>query len=271
MKFALEQWPVIRKQIEHAEYVCLFLDFDGTLTPIVETPDKAVLSDEMRALLQRLMALPACKVAVISGRELRDLKEKVRLKNVAYVGNHGFEIEGEDINFHSLVSLRARTALDRIKAEAAKIAVQFPGVLIEDKGATLSIHYRLVDPKMEKDFIGSLERTVRPCIQEKELRMVEGKKVFEFRPPVAWDKGKAVRWLLKQLMVKEGKADVLPVFIGDDRTDEDVFSDLKDSGVTIVVGKRNGSRAQYFLDDTAGVYKFLTEVSMVLKEKVHAD
>lgn len=270
MRDVFEQWPIIRKKLEHAEYVGVFLDYDGTLTPIVETPDKAVLSDEMRALLQKLTALPACRVAVISGRGLADLKEKVKLKKVTYIGNHGFEIEGEDINFHSLVSPRARTALDRIKADAAKIAVQFPGVLIEDKGATLSIHYRLVDPKMEKDFVGSLERTVRPYIQEKELRLVEGKKVFELRPPVAWDKGKAVRWLLKQLVVKDGKADVLPVFIGDDRTDEDVFFDLKDNGVTIVVGKRSDSRARYFLDDTAGVYKFLSEVSNVLKEKVHA-
>src|SRR3989338_1720766 len=111
MKSALEQWPEIRNRVQQSEHLCLFLDYDGTVTPIVETPDKAILSDDMRSLMQQLAVLPICTFVSISGRGLSDLKDKMKIENVNYIGSHGFEMESGDFNLNSLVSSRVIMAL----------------------------------------------------------------------------------------------------------------------------------------------------------------
>lgn len=264
MKYLFDQWKQLSVSIK-SHFVLLLLDYDGTLTPIVESPDKAVLSKHARDLLERLSKCPACKVAIISGRALTDVKKLVAVKNLVYIGNHGLEIEGPGIKFESLVSLNIKSVIERIERELYEQLKFIPGVLVEDKGLTLSIHYRKAESEKEESLIKKItQRAVKPYIAKKEIRVGQGKKVIEIRPPIEWDKGKAALWLLGREQFALGKNKVFPVCLGDDLTDEDAFMALKTKGLAVLVGKPKPSYAQYYLNDSEDVLKFL---GMVLQAK----
>ena len=120
---ATVKWSAIEKRLKEAEYFYLFLDYDGTLTPIAATPQEAVLSPEVKGLLQKLLKCPHCKLAIITGRSLDDIKTRVALKNVVYVGNHGFEIEGGDLKFNSLITPKLRNIFEE-KKEVKGLSVE---------------------------------------------------------------------------------------------------------------------------------------------------
>ncbi len=241
--------------------ILLFLDYDGTLTPIVETPDKAIISKEKKDLLDKLSTSPHCRVAIISGRSLRDIKAIVGLKDIIYVGNHGLEIEGPKIKFESQVSPRLKSIIRHIHEEAVSKLSKIKGVLIEDKGLTISVHYRLVDEKDIPELKSILTEITGPYIVRDKIKINSGKKVYEIRPPAMWDKGKVVLWLLarQQFLLERNK--ILPVYIGDDVTDEDAFKALKKKGLTIFVGEQASSEAQYYLKTTEEVAEFLKLIS----------
>lgn len=259
MKYLFSYWERVRKTLK-GKHVYLFLDYDGTLTPIVKTPNKAFMPKKTRKLLRHLSGMPNYKLAIISGRALCDIKRKVGLKNnIVYVGNHGFEINGPRIKFKSPVPLKYRWALEKIKAELQKRLSSVRGILIEDKGFSLSLHYRLVDKKniskVKTEFYAAL------ILYEvrNDVSVRTGKKVLEIRPPIAWDKGKVVMWLLARHKFAIGpkKKEVLPIYIGDDKTDEDAFESLKGRGITIFVGKPKKTEAQFYLKDPQDVARFL--------------
>ncbi len=129
------------------KFIFLFLDYDGTLTPIVESPDKAIIPRKTMEILRDLSKIPHCKVAIISGRALKDIKNKIGLEGIIYAGNHGLEIDGPKIKFKVPVSPGYMTILKKIKAILKKKLSKIRGIVIEDKGLTLSVHYRLVDIK----------------------------------------------------------------------------------------------------------------------------
>jgi len=239
------------------KFILLFLDYDGTLTPIVETPDKAVISKEIKDLLDKLSTSPHCRVAIISGRSLSNIKAIVGLKDIIYVGNHGLEIEGSKIKFESQVSPRLKSVIRNIAEELAKRFSSIKGVLIEDKGLTLSIHYRLVDKKDMPCFERFFSEVTNPYAVRDKIKINSGKKVYEIKPPVQWDKGKVVLWLMARQQFASGENKVLPVYIGDDVTDEDAFKVLKRKGLTIFVGEPRGSAATYYLKDAEEVNRFL--------------
>ena len=239
------------------KFILLFLDYDGTLTPIVETPNKAVISKEIKDLLDKLSTSPHCRVAIISGRSLSNIKAIVGLKDIIYVGNHGLEIEGPKIKFESHVSPRLKSVIRNIAEELAKRFSSIKGVLIEDKGLTLSIHYRLVDKKDMPCFERFFSEVTNPYAVRDKIKINSGKKVYEIKPPVQWDKGKVVLWLMARQQFASGENKVLPVYIGDDVTDEDAFKVLKRKGLTIFVGEPGGSAATYYLKDAEEVNRFL--------------
>lgn len=247
----------IRKSLRNKS-IYLFLDYDGTLSPIAETPRKAVMPHKIKDLLYKLSRMPDCKIAIVSGRALKDISEKVGLKNIVYVGNHGFEIKGPKIKFKSPVSRKYRKILKEIKSKLKKELSPFKGVLIEDKGYCLTVHYRLANENeisaiTSKFYASTFTDEFRNNIQVK-----SGKMAREIRPPFIWNKGMAVLWLLD----RETKA--LPVYIGDDLTDEDAFQILRNKGLTIFVGKPKNTSARFYLKDTGEVEKFL---ELVLKTK----
>jgi len=232
----------------------LFLDYDGTLTPIVKKPGLAVLSKTRRSLLKKIAGAPHFLVAIVSGRMLSDLKKRVSIKGIYYAGNHGFEIAGPKIKITHPKALQAKPILRRIKSKLREKLGDIKGIIIEDKILTLSLHYRLVSARDFKKIKKLFPGIVKPYLKTKKIRLTYGKKVFEIRPNIKWDKGRAVLWFMKK--VGKGKK-FTPLYIGDDTTDEDAFRVLKKRGVTFRVGRTKKTHARYRLKDVKQVYKFL--------------
>ena len=268
MKNFFTEWDRLKEKISNV-LLMLFLDYDGTLTPIAPTPDQAILSNTTRTLLEKLSKISQYKLTIISGRALSDIKSLVPLKNINYVGNHGFEIEGSGIKFDGLISTRFHQTFGRLKEAMKEKLCALDGVFIEDKGLTFSLHYRLLPEEEISSFRKNFKKIVEPYLSRKEIRVDSGKKVFEIKPPIDWDKGKAVLWLLKKQQFLAGKdTEILPVAIGDDLTDEDAFWALKNKGITICVGECKESHAQYSLQDSDEVNKLLQKIYELKKEKI---
>lgn len=238
----------------------LFLDYDGTLAPIADTPSKARISRETKEVLKQLSKTPGCRVAIMSGRTLKDIKKMVSIDGIIYSGNHGLEIEGPKIKFESPAPVRIKNLLKKIKADLSEKLSRIRGVFIEDKGPALGVHYRLVNAQDEYAVKNIVHSVLNPYRLERKVRLKYGKKVFEIRPPMKWDKGHATLWLLaRQRFIS--KEEPLPIYIGDDLTDEDAFRALKDRGITIFVGEgRHLSRARYYLKDSKEVLYFLKQI-----------
>ncbi|XP_031390277.1 probable trehalose-phosphate phosphatase D isoform X3 [Punica granatum] len=224
--------------------VVMFLDYDGTLSPIVQDPDQAFMSDEMReAVKETARHFPT---AIVSGRCRDKVYGFVRLGGLIYAGSHGMDIRGPSRS-------RKEQKVYKILLERTK---SIPGAKVETNKFCLSVHFRCVDEKKWVD----LAEQVRIVLKEyPKLKLTHGRKVLEIRPAIKWDKGKALEFLLNSLGYANSD-DVLPVYIGDDRTDEDAFKLLKDrgQGLGIVVSKvPKETRASYSLQEPSEVMDFL--------------
>lgn len=245
------------KELLRDKFILLLLDYDGTLSPIAETPDKALLPKDTKELLKKLAANPSCKLGIISGRSLQDLKKTVGVEGVIYAGNHGLEIESPKIKFESQVSPQLKSVIKNIAAEFKKRLAGIEGALVEDKGFSLSIHHRLVDKKDMPAFRKVISEVTNPYLARRKIQITSGKKVCEIRLPVKWNKGKLALWLLARQQFLSGENNVFPIYIGDDVTDEDAFRALKRKGLTVLVGTSGASAADYYLNNTQEVNKFL--------------
>lgn len=232
----------------------LGLDFDGTLAPIVPRPEDAALPADTRQLLQRLAARTDTLVALISGRALHDLRERAGMDDVYYAGNHGLEIEGPAVHRIHDTAVAARERLGNLARRLTDSVGTIPGAIVEDKGLTLSVHYRLVtDPEQARHV---RDATHEIAAQEDGLRITDGRKVVEIRPDVDWHKGRALRFLRETLTAD--CPDAPAVFIGDDRTDEDAFRELRGDDCGIVVGDAPvDTAARARLESTLHVVDFL--------------
>lgn len=252
----LGQW----KQRLRQEPLFIFLDYDGTVVPIAETPDKAIISRQTKELLLKLTRLPGCRLAIISGRSLKNIKKIIGLKNIIYAGNHGLELEGPKIRFKSFIPARLQKKMRGICEELKQKLSGVKGVLIEDKGLTVSIHYRLADKKDVSLVKTILRETVIIERVRGNVEVKSGKKVLEVRPGVRWDKGAVVLWLLaRQLFALRGEK-ALPVYLGDDATDEDAFRAIRTKGLAIFVGKPRPSVARYYLKNPKETIRFLRQI-----------
>ncbi len=226
--------------------IFLFLDYDGTLTPIVDRPEAAVLDENVRAILNRLKS--KYPIAVISGRALPDIMGRVNIKDILYAGNHGAQLwDGK--NMVSGTDGPVDTGiLNEFKEKVFSALRDIDGVMIEDKGMTISIHYRNVSRRY-REKVAERFRNIADSYTDK-FRITTGKEVFEVRPLNVWDKGSAVLWILKNF--GNGRT---PVYIGDDVTDEDVFKAVNRTGVSISIGENSNARC--FLKVQAEVKAFL--------------
>ena len=257
---ALESFDVLKENIKGKE-VAVFLDYDGTLTPIVSRPEDAVLSEKMQDILIRLAV--QCTVAVVSGRGLKDVKNRVDIDDLYYAGSHGFEIEGpDDLKMEHAKAKDFLPVLDDAEEDLIELISDIQGAQVERKKFSIAVHYRNVEP----DETATVEGIVNQIIQKyPELRKSYGKKVYELRPDIDWDKGKAINWLMDALDLEV--PGVIPFYIGDDLTDEDAFRALELKGAGIVVGE--GSRitaARYSLENTDQVMDFLNRLALLLEE-----
>ena len=230
----------------------MFLDYDGTLTPIVSTPDLALCPSEVKTTLVKLRDLPKVSLAIISGRSLEDIREKVGVPGIIYVGNHGLEIENPAGMHKKKLSANRQREYNNIVQTLKESLKEIPGILFEDKGPILTVHFRNAPPEYFPGIVQVLDETLEKW--KDRWNIAYGKMVFEIRPKVDFDKGKTVREILKTSMTPK----VLPVYLGDDQTDEDAFREIKGKGVTVFVGDgRITSGADHYLRDPSEVLEFL--------------
>lgn len=212
------------------------VDFDGTLAPIVERPEDAAPLPAGRAALRRLAEREDTVVAVVSGRGLEDVRGRLDLEGIFYAGNHGMEIDGPAVRQVHPTARKARPALSRCVERISGELAEIEGSQLEDKGLTLSVHYRRVPDDDGRERVRRLVR--EHCGEDDDLRITEGKAVVEIRPDIDWDKGRATRFLLDTLAAKRGdqRADRPALFLGDDTTDEDGFRAVAEWEGGIAVG-----------------------------------
>jgi alpha,alpha-trehalase len=234
----------------------VFLDYDGTLTPIVDDPKEATLPDKTKKVIKRLAQYYS--VAVISGRDLGDVQTMVDIDSIAYAGSHGFDIAGPGGRYRNQeMGEPFLPTLERAEQQLRKAVSDIPGARIEHKRFAVTAHYRQV---RSADIDKVKQRFDRIASHHPELRKSAGKKVIELRPNVNWDKGRALFYLLEALYTDSSR--VVPLYIGDDTTDEDAFRAINDRGVAVVVGReKRQTTAHYMLRDPEEVAKFLQELA----------
>jgi trehalose 6-phosphate phosphatase len=248
---ALDHIPQILQQAKDRK-IALFLDYDGTLTPIVNDPEKAFLDENTRQTLEKVAG--KWVVAVISGRDLTAIQNFVKLDNVYYAGSHGFDISGPaNLTLEMQKGKEFLPVLEKAEGHLEKKLADIPGAAIERKQFSIAIHYRNVKQAQ----VNTVRQTVRLVQAEyPELRITEGKKVFELQPDIEWHKGKALIWLMEKLTLDLDT--YYPMYMGDDITDEDAFESLKAIGTSIVVkGSSHPTSADFVLENTRETAAFL--------------
>jgi trehalose-phosphatase len=257
---ALEEFGALRERL-NGRCPAVFLDYDGTLTPIVDRPEDAVIPDDMRDAVRRLAACHS--VCVVSGRDRRVVQELMGLDDLIVAGSHGFDIWSPSGGIQRLEGTEHDGLLAKVTAQLRSRLDPVGGALIEPKRSSVAVHYRLV-AEAERARVKAVVDAMLADYPEA-LKVTPGKMVFEIQPKIDWDKGKAVLHLLDALGL-DGD-DVVPVYVGDDVTDEDAFAVLASRGLGIVVADsgdpeaRRGTSASYVVRDPGEVRQLLERLS----------
>ncbi|KAG8079670.1 hypothetical protein GUJ93_ZPchr0007g6338 [Zizania palustris] len=252
--------------------IVMFLDYDGTLSPIVADPDRAVMTEDMRDAVRGVAE--HFPTAIVSGRCIDKVFSFVKLEELYYAGSHGMDIKGptatSDSHSHSHIKAKGDAVtcqpaseflpvIEEVYQELTARMAAIRGALVEHNKFCLSVHFRCVD---EQEW-GALEAQVRAVLQGyPDLHLTKGRKVLEIRPVIDWDKGSALKFLLKSLGYA-GRSDVFPIYIGDDRTDEDAFKVLRNMGQgmgILVANIPKETTASYTLREPSEVKEFLRKL-----------
>lgn len=235
----------------------VFFDFDGTLSDIVNDPDTARPVAGATEALSKLAA--HCPVAVLSGRDLADVADRVGVPGIWYAGSHGFELTAPDGTHHQ--NDAAAAAIPVLEQAAGALRDQLgsvAGVAVEHKRFGVAVHYR----NAARDRVGEVAAEVRAAGRRDGLRVTTGREVVELRPDIDWDKGKTLRWVIDHL---PASGSFTPVYLGDDITDEDAFDAVRDDGVPILVRHNDdGDRAtaaMFALDSPARAGEFVDRLA----------
>ncbi len=245
-----------------ADGVFCFLDYDGTLAPLAPTPHNAVPLPGASSLLRQLVAAPGVQVAIVTGRTIADVRRFLDVAGAHYVGVHGAEVcwpNGKVQVVESVGTVRA--VVLEIKRRLQEAVAARPGILLEDKGVAVACHYRLAAPAdavTARETMAALAHEYRASA----LILVDGHEVAEIRPAHS-DKGTAVHRLLAAY-----RAQLVPVYVGDDHTDEDAFKVLPAGSVTIRVAPADGPTLAHYR--VAGPHEVLRFLRTVLQARVHA-
>jgi len=259
MHYFLERGSIrkLEEKVEKAQMIFLFLDYDGTLTPIQKKPDLALLSSSVRKTIKSLSSFPQMVLTIISGRALNEIQKLINLDKVNYVGNHGLEMKVRSFQDEILKAEQIREKMVSFCQKIKKRTQRFSGILVENKGLTLSLHYRLAKTEHLPELKKIVSSILFPFRRNYELR--DGKKVLEIRPKTKRNKGWAVNKIIR-LYNAEGKLYPLYFYFGDDLTDEGAFQLINlRRGYSIMVDKEEkGSKAHYYLKDPKEVHHFLS-------------
>jgi trehalose-phosphatase len=242
-----------KERVRSAVQIALFLDFDGTISPIVAAPELAAIDPQIKSTLEQLRNLEGVQIAIVSGRQLIDVRARAGVDGILYAGNHGLEIETDVLCFREPRAESLRLELRRLILRLQVTLSEVTGIEIEEKGLSAAIHYRQVHE--------SLHQWVRQIVWEAVCKSqlftcVNSKMAIDVRPNVPWNKGDAVKWLLTFLPERG----TYPIFIGDDTTDEDAFAALNGEALTIRVGEAAHTAARFWVPDLCAVRAFLSEL-----------
>ncbi|XP_011081207.1 probable trehalose-phosphate phosphatase F [Sesamum indicum] len=279
---ALNSFQMLMDRARNRKLV-MFLDYDGTLSPIVDDPDRAFMSSEMRSALNSVAK--HFPTAIISGRSRDKVYELVGLTELYYAGSHGMDImfpakdmvsknhvncvkytdsEGKEVNLFQPAS-EFLPVINEVFRKLDEIVRDIKGAKVENHKFCVSVHYRNVD----ENSWPVIAQFVHDILKDyPRLRLTHGRKVLEVRPKINWDKGKAVEFLLESLGFSSSD-DVLPIYIGDDRTDEDAFKVLRERnrGYGILVSAvPKESNAFFSLRDTSEVQGFLESLVRMARD-----
>jgi trehalose-phosphatase len=256
-RHAVRDWIALERLIRARRRLLLLTDFDGTLTPIRPTPAQARLDPSARAALRRLSRRAGIRVGLVSGRSIAELRRRVRIPGIVYVGNHGLEIEGPSARFVHPAARRRAASLARLARQLCAGLRRVRGVVVEAKGLSLSVHWRLVPAAQTRRFRARLRVALAPWAARRRVRVTYGKRVVEIRPPVAWDKGSAVEWLMGRYGYRHGEV----LYLGDDRTDEDALRAAgRRGGLTVFVGARPSAAARWWVRDPQEAVRLLRRI-----------
>jgi trehalose-phosphatase len=247
----LRCWKQVARRFESRCGIALFLDFDGTLAPIEMHPEDVRLDDSARRTLSRLVRCPRVHVWIVTGRRRDDVRARVRVPGIRYLGLYGWE--GSDGPSISKTCIQRLSSVKRLLSGRMSV----PGVRLEDKGLTVAIHYRNADREHVRRARNTVQEILAPF--DGTLRVIRGKKVWEVAPKELGDKGDAV---MSELLAVCG--DALPIYIGDDLMDETAFTALR-SGITVFVGAARRTRARYRLASVAQVHLLLERLCAELR------
>ncbi|XP_030481171.1 probable trehalose-phosphate phosphatase D [Cannabis sativa] len=255
------------KNASKGKQIVMFLDYDGTLSPIVEDPDRAFMSDKMRFAVKTVARY--FPTAIVSGRCRDKVYDFVKLPELYYAGSHGMDIKGptkitKQKKIKNAVMYQPAAEFSPMIDEVYTILVEetksIPGVRVEHNKFCLSVHFRCVD---ENNWDALADQVKVVLTEYPKLKLTQGRKVLEIRPTIKWDKGKALEFLLESLGYPNANQ-VLPLYIGDDQTDEDAFKVLRDrgQGFGILVSKfPKETNATYSLQEPSEVKDFLRELA----------
>jgi len=260
MKYVFDHMTAMEASMAD-RHVLLLVDFDGTLSPIAPTPDEATLPDETRRELARIASASMCSCAVVSGRTLESVRAKVGLPGIVYVGNHGLEIARPNEAPKRAIPAPEYPFLTAIKGELEERLAPFAGVIVEDKGYGLAVHYRMVAASERRLVRDAVERVAQERASGGAMAVSTGAMVVELRPSHARDKGTVVSELISEEAAARGADKTFALYLGDDATDEDAFRAIKGRGWGILVGAPRMSYAEYYLNGPDEVRRLLGAIA----------
>ncbi|WP_408957927.1 trehalose-phosphatase [Natrinema sp. 74] len=246
-----ERLPAVRTTLERADGLLVCLDFDGTLAPIVEDPDAAAPTDRNREAVAALTRTDAVTTAVISGRALTDVRERIDGPKI-YAGNHGLELaRNGSIAVHPVARKRA-ARVERLCSILETALASVPNARVENKRLTGTVHFRSVPPAAEP-VVRRITHGVVDRFGGGDLELSAGKRILEFGPDFPWGKGNAV-----ELIAADEPPETAVIYVGDDVTDESAFRVVEPDGIGVRVGGDDPSAASCRLDSPAEVASFLS-------------
>ena len=260
MPHLLNIWPSVSRRLASSSRVLLLFDYDGTLTPIAPRPDLAILPEKTRRLLTVLAAMDRFIVGVVSGRGLANLEAMVDIPGLVYAGNHGLEISGLEIDFVHPDAPAFEASMAEVASLLERELADVPGLRVDNKRLTLSVHFRNSPDSYATGIDRTVVATAAPYVAAGKMKITRGKKVVEVRPNLDWDKGKAIEKI---------RADCgdnpLPMFFGDDETDEDGFAVVQEAGgLAVFIGStRQNTKALHQLESPSEVGQVLELLALL--------
>jgi len=263
--FLFDHSVQLNKKILKSNSLLFFLDYDGTLVPFKERFTEVMTPKKIKQLIRQLIKNPKVQLIIVTGRPLHEIKKLMKIKGVSFIALHGLHIEtANGAQFSWKQADQARVLIKAIKEDMQGMLKDEKGAFLEDKELTIVLHYRLLPTNKIHMMKKKFKQTVQTIDEKRILEIINGAKVIEARPK-GWHKGKAIETFIAT-HVKEKNP--LPIYIGDDITDEDAFQSLRKRGITIYVANRSKRKttARYWVKNPDEVFSFLKSLSQLLNQ-----